>query len=211
MTDLPSDHGRSSDHDSIRNALGSLQDFLDAWGGEPARWSAHDRARIERLIETTPGARSLLAEARALDQLIASARDLPARIDPETSRSLADRIMAAAAADGGGMAADGSAAARGSGGGAERSATVVAFPSGKRPSDKRPAAPLVSDLTREVAINARRPWQAAGVLAASLLIGLVMGGSLNMAPVVQELAEVAGLSTTIDTGISDDIGEDETL
>lgn len=74
--------------------LTGLERVLDIFGAESARWPRAERDRLLELVRTDERARALLAEARALDELMAHA---PAgRASPE----LAARIVAAAVADG---------------------------------------------------------------------------------------------------------------
>lgn len=44
-----------------------LQTFLDRHGADPARWPAHERAAVERLIASDADARAVFDEARRLD------------------------------------------------------------------------------------------------------------------------------------------------
>ena len=44
-----------------------LQTFLDRHGADPARWPAHERATVERLIANNGDARRVLEGARRLD------------------------------------------------------------------------------------------------------------------------------------------------
>ncbi len=173
-----------------------LQELLDTWGGDAGRWPASQRPRIETLIARVADGRSLLENARGLERVLAAGREAPATMAAQTARALTDRIMAAAVADG-----------------AVASGEVVAFPAVRRagstaspPQSVRPSSAAMRPLP-----SRRQPWHAAGLMAASLVAGLIMGGSLNIAPVMQELAEVAGLSTVIEPGVNDDLGEDDTL
>ena len=44
-----------------------LQSFLDRHGADPARWPAHERAKVEGLIANAPEARRAVEKARRLD------------------------------------------------------------------------------------------------------------------------------------------------
>jgi hypothetical protein len=163
--------------------------LIDTWGGAPARWPPSVRARIAALSTTVPVARELLAEATALDRLLDAASAAPAPVAPAQASALTDRIMAAA------MAQPQPALALAS---AEKSdGNIVAF----RPKPQ----------PRPVTISS---WPTAGLIAASLMAGIYLGGSLNLTPMLQELAEAAGLSTVIDPAIAaigDDLNDEETL
>ena len=186
--------GNSTNDERGPGSATELQELLDAWGGNPQRWPPVAGQRIQTLIATTPGAQALLKEARVLDGLLAQGRDAPVRLPSKAAGALAGRIVAAAIADH--VTAPSPQAAEG---------RVVQFPpSPRRTSAVKPASPMTI-------APARQSWRAAGVMAASLIVGLVLGGSINLAPVVQELAEVAGLSTVLDPAVGDDLGEEETL
>lgn len=162
--------------------LAELADLLDAWGSDTARWPRAAAARLPEL-ERLPGAAALIGEARALDRLLSSVADAPARLSGPKADALADRILAATG--------DKVQAPRGE---------VIAFPArpiAQQPSSVRPAA--------------TRAWPAAGLIAASLMLGIVIGGTFNVGPLVQELAEVAGLASVSDPSLGDDLGEEDTL
>lgn len=168
--------------------LAELAHLLDTWGGERTRWPANVRLRVTELSASGPEAHRLLVEARALDQLLDVARDAPAALSAQATRSLADRILAAAQA--------------------ETSAPGVALPT-------RPSAEVIALSRRKAVAPAQalhNRWPAAGLIAASMLVGIYFGGSINLAPVLQELAEVAGLSALVDPSLAangDDLGEEE--
>lgn len=166
-----------------------LARLLDTWSGTPARWPPRARARIEALSATVPEAPALLAQAHALDRLLDAAREAPARVSPARMPALTDRIMAAALAE--------SPAAMPATSPQPTNDNVVAFRS-KPPH--RPA-PIGG-------------WQTAALVAACLMAGIYLGGSLNLTPVLQELAEAAGMSTIIDPVIAamgDDLNDEEAL
>lgn len=169
-------------------ALAELAALLDVWGGEPTRWPPRVRLRIAELSATGPDAHELLAQARALDRLLDLARDAGADVPPAEVSALADRIVATAMSD------------------------MARVP---EPAPPAPAADNVVSLTVRARPAVAHPlpgsrWHAAGLMAASLLAGIYIGGSLNLAPVLQEMAEVVGISTVIDPALSDDLGEEET-
>lgn len=172
--------------------LAELQGLIDAWGAAPARWPAPARARINALIASTPGAATVLEEAHALDRLLSEGRDTAAQLTASATGALASRIFAAAMADPAALPA-------------RPAGSVVPFPVASTRN------PPVAASRRATAFSRHQQWRAASVLAASLVAGIILGGSLNLAPVVQELAEVAGLSTIVDPTVGDDLSEDETL
>ncbi len=187
----PTRKGKTSmttDHE-FETPRAELAHLLDTWGNDRTRWPIRVRARIAVLSATVPEAGVLFAEARALDRLLDEVRDAPAGVTPARASRLSDRIMAAALASTPPAAASSSQRPPG--------ATVVAI----RP--KAPPRPVFA-----------RGWQAASLIAASLMTGIYLGGSLNLTPVLQELAEAAGMSAVIDptiASIGDDLYDEETL
>ncbi len=177
--------------------LDGLADLLDTWGGDAERWPAHIAPKI--LAELSlPGAHALIEEARALDRVIAAGRNAPAARSPTDTRRMTDRILAAAMAESATKAAD---------------PRVVPFP--ERGAQVQVSEPRTSAYHRP-AKSFERQWQSAklmatGLMAASLLAGVYIGGNLNVGPLVQELADVAGISSAVYSALADDLGEDETL
>ena len=165
-----------------------LAHLLDTWGNDRTRWPLRVRARIATLSTIVPEAHTLLAEAQALDRLLDAVRDTPAEVTPARSSALTDRIMAAA---------------------------LVSQPALTSPPSEAPSAAVVDfrPKTKPRPVFARG-WQAASLIAASLMAGIYLGGSLNLTPVLQELAEAAGMPAVIDPAIAsigDDLDDEETL
>jgi len=68
-----------------------LNELIDAYGAEPARWPAAERAAAQALLARTPAARARLAEAAALDSRLDSWTGNAPALDPA-------RLAAAASA-----------------------------------------------------------------------------------------------------------------
>jgi len=68
--------------------LARLAEILDAYGADPRRWPAEERAAVEKLIAESVDAGSLHADAAALDKLM----DLA--IAPAASPELMARVLA---------------------------------------------------------------------------------------------------------------------
>lgn len=188
----------SNDHDEA--PLAELARLLDAWGGDPARWPPHVRQRMTMLAASGPEARALVAEARALDHLIEQARDAPAVLPAAAADRLTDRIFAAALA-------------------MPQVATpkpVLQAADAAPLTPSRPSAEVARLQPRRVRAAVAPPgtrWHAAGLLAASLVAGIVLGGNLNLAPALAEIAEAVGVSTGLDpvsAAWADDLGEEDT-
>ena len=151
--------------DKDRNTeLAALQSLLDSHGGDPGRWPAAVRQRFAALIASDGAARTLVAEARALDAVLMHA---PV-VSPVRRLALADRIIAIA--EDRPLASD----VRGS----------VIDLAARRGLHSKP--PLVRQ---------RSFWQAAGMMAASLIAGIVIGISGTGAL----LGDLTSLFTDTDT------------
>ena len=165
--------------------LTELRRLLDAYGGDEARWPARARDRLRQLLAVAPDGARLLAEARAFDRAL----DRAAEPDGMASRALVDRIVAAAAVAPAEMPAD-----------RIQQGQVITLPQRAR--------------TRPVAEGPSRRQLAAALLAACLLVGIFLGETVRIEPLLQEFAEAVGLSTdyeTVNTALADETVEDDAL
>jgi hypothetical protein len=71
-----------------------LAEVLAAYGADPARWPESEQAGLLALVESTPELRALLAEAREIDQVLASAGT------PRVPAGAAARLIAGAGRQG---------------------------------------------------------------------------------------------------------------
>jgi hypothetical protein len=143
----------------------SLLAVLDTVGADQSRWSQADRARFATAIGNDPRARRAVEEAGALDRLL----DQAPRIDASRETQLVNRIVAVARAS--------------------TSETMVDLRSraSRDPSVSRsaPAFPTVTSLL----------WRPAGaLLAASLVLGVLVGSQGTLAPALTSMAETLGLA-----------------
>ncbi len=164
--------------------LTELESVLDTFGGDPARWPASKRERMKGFAATDKEARRLLREAEALDAVLTRAAGLPVG---STAR-LAERIAAAVSGSAQSGAADGGtgrlhrgtedlAATSGKAG------VVIAWPltgpvTGARPVPRSSMAARVADPTGLPAARRDRltsNWRTAAMMAASLMIGVLVG------------------------------------
>ena len=148
----------------------ALERLLDIYGADRTRWPARERLRFASLIAEDKAAARLLAEAGALDRLL----DLAPRTSEVRMHALKERIVAAAVRSGhGGLAVVPAHASAGEklGGWARRSA--VGF-SGSE-------------------------WPVAALLAASLVLGVLLGSAGTFDTTMQHVAAATGFSTTADT------------
>lgn len=166
--------------------IAALRQLLEGCGADRTRWPAPDRLRFAALLKHDAQARRILAEAGALDRVL----DLAPRVGEQRQRALAERIAAAAAT----AAQDGKAA--------DAFGRTSAKPAVEVASERTTGG--VADLAaarrrapvRGGQFGRSRPvWHAAGLLAASLVLGVLAGGSGALAPVLQNLP---GLSADAD-------------
>jgi hypothetical protein len=139
--------------------------LLDVYGGDRTRWPIEARAAAAHLVARDAGAQRLLAEAEALDRVLERA-PLPALAK---EAALADRIVAAA----------------------QRSPRIVKI-GGLRAAETAEG----SAATRVAPIRPRHfggRIGAAGLLVASLVLGVVIGRTGLAQQVLPGLADIAGL------------------
>jgi hypothetical protein len=132
--------------------------MIDTFGSEPRRWPESRRAGAEALLQASAAARTSLAEARALDQVLGTAPT----VDADRMQALAARIVANARQDTADRAAEPSGAATGG--------NVVRFDAVARQGRVSTGRPMVP-----AAAPRRARWQVGGLLAASLALGLAIG------------------------------------
>lgn len=178
--------------------LAELHRLLDAWGGDSTRWPADARRRIEDLMRRVPQAPTLLEEARALDRALDMQAQQPVSIAP----GLVDRIvMNAASVD---RHQPQSAI------GEQETAVGRVIPLRRNRTEAPP-----SDRSRDAdTMPSRARWQAAALMAASLIAGIYLGGSVNLAPALQDFAAALGVSTGLESSelaLGDDVADGEAL
>lgn len=140
---------RKSDMDMQR-----LEVLLDAYGADPARWPAAERAAALALLAADPAARAGLEQARQLDRALDALPPAPA-----PAGDLAARIRVAAQ---------------------QRDATLQRD-SGPAAPQPIPVAGPVAD---PVPANSNRPaWRFPAALTASALLGLWLGFATGPFPI----------------------------
>jgi len=175
--------------------MAELAGLLDAWGGAPERWPPEARRRIEEIARGEPGAQRLLAEARALDRLLDTGREPRADITPARQSALTSRIVAAAMAS-------------------ELTAPHAAAGAPAPVRDERKVVPLKPSQRNLPVPMLRGQWRAAALMAASLLLGVFLGGAINMAPALQDIADAIGISAEFEPTIlaaGEDASDEDTL
>jgi hypothetical protein len=158
----------------------ALERLLAIYGADRTRWPARERLRFASVIAEDAVARRQFDEAAALDRVL----DLAPRASEARVEALKSRIVAAALSS----------------------------------SDKglvRATAPQaggnVIPLTRRSTFKptfSRAEWPAAAVLAASLVLGVMLGTYGTFDTAMQEVAAVTGYSSSTDSSqlaLADDI------
>lgn len=168
--------------DARKRLLQTLEVTLDAYGADRARWPEDRRRELAGLIVADPQAREMLRETVAFDLLLdqtstATREDVPL--------PLMSRIMSAAQAEG-------AATARVSEGVA--ASNVIPLPA--RTAKSAAGKPERTETVRRM--SAWQEWSAAGMLAASLLLGVYIGGSGMLSSTVDNLTNVAGMSSSFE-------------
>lgn len=168
--------------DARNRLLQTLEVTLDAYGADRARWPEDRRRELAGLIVADPQAREMLRETVAFDRLLDQTSDA-AR--DEVPLALMSRIMSAAQAEGG--------VAPGVG---ETDAGNNVIPLPRRGVKDAKSKPAAAEAVR--GLSTWREWSAAGMLAASLLLGVYIGGSGLLNTAVNDLTNVAGMSSSFD-------------
>lgn len=160
----------------------ALERLLDIYGADRTRWPARERLRFAGIVSEDKVAARILAQAGALDRLLEQAP----RASGADVEALKERIMAAALRSGAPQLAVVAAGKRGS-------AKVVSL-AGR-------GAPLIARF-------ARGEWPAAALLAASLVLGVMLGSAGTFNSTLQEVAQVAGFDSTASDSSQLALGDD---
>jgi hypothetical protein len=126
--------------------------------------------RFAGIIAEDKEAQRLLREAAALDALL----DRASSASKDREHALKERIMAAALRS------------------SETKLAVVTHGAGGQPERSAWRLPALARGRRS---SARHEWPAAALLAASLVVGVMLGSEGTVTNTVQQVAEVTGLST----------------
>jgi len=172
--------------------LDALESLLEVYGADRTRWPARERLRFAGFISEDADALRLISEAAALDRLL----DRAPRVSEDREHALKERIVAAALRTS-----------------EPRFAVVTAGGQGEAnelPVWKR--RPALTSMLKRLPVRSELP--AAAVLAASLVLGVMLGSAGTFQPTMQEVAEATGFATADSSQLAfgDDIlGTDEDL
>ena len=160
----------------------ALERLLDIYGADRTRWPARERLRFAGIVGEDKVAARILGEADALDRLLEQAP----RASGADVEALKERIMAAALR--------------------AQAPQFAVITSGKRGSAK--AVPLAGRRAPFIARFARGEWPAAALLAASLVVGVMLGSAGTLDTTMQEVAQVAGFGSTASDSSQLALGDD---
>jgi hypothetical protein len=157
----------------------ALARLLEIHGADRTRWPARERLRFAGVISEDKAAAKLLAEAEALDRLL----DRAPRASSTGIEALKERIMSAALKT------------------HEPQLAVIA--GGKK------VAVLPQAQRGRRFLSARfAEWPAAAVLAASLVLGVMLGTTGTVETTMQEVAQAAGFGSGTSEGEQVALGDD---
>ena len=145
----------------------ALERLLDTHGADRTRWPARERLRFAGLISEDAVAARMLAEAQALDRLL----DQAPRASEASIEALKGRIVAAALRS------------------QPPRFTAIA---GNKPA---PGKAWLGGLGSPTLVARLGEWPAAAVLAASLVLGVMLGTAETFDTAMQQMAKVTGFST----------------
>ncbi|MGZ5889090.1 MAG: hypothetical protein ACXWJS_00645 [Hyphomicrobium sp.] len=148
----------------------ALEHLLEVYGADRTRWPARERLRFASLVAEDDGARRLVSEASALDSLL----DLAPKASAAREHALKERIVAAALRQ------------------TEPRFAVVARSAAPARAGWRAWTGRVSALRAPASSG----WAAGGLLAASLVVGVLLGSAGTFDTAVQQVAEATGYSVT---------------
>ena len=168
---------------TTKQQLTHLSDVLDRFGADSSRWPDDVRSSLLQFVKDNADAKALLLEARAVDDVINAAQPL-SNVDVT---SLATKILAAS----------------------EREEQVSRqleinreYPRGV----EHGAVRRVRSASRSGAVF---DWQSVGLLAASLVVGVWIGGSGLLDTTYRELQSVFQTQSIAEGGMTTALAEDD--
>ncbi len=156
--------------------LPDFEHLLDVFGADRTRWPLSARAGAAALVAVNADARRMLAEAAALDAVLAQGSEQQHLAGDAPTAALAARIVAAAAST------------------PRIVASTPAAIMAPAPAPKRSQGAVRASSHRAAAQFGTDTWRGAALLAASLMIGVFVGQSQFGAQTLPQLAALAGVS-----------------
>lgn len=151
----------------IAMSLADFEHLLEVYGADRTRWPIATRASAAACLASSPAARKLHSEAKALDAVLLRSEDP----DKQEVAALVERIVAAS-----------------------RVTPRLPMPSDERVIASRPLADGVAARSRVIA---GKDWmRGVALLAASLVVGIFVGQSQLGARAVPALEDLTGISAS---------------
>ncbi|MEL6965485.1 MAG: hypothetical protein AAFO01_22235 [Pseudomonadota bacterium] len=165
--------------------LERLRTVVDAYGGDATRWPSGDQQTLSGFVDAEPDAQAIVREGQRLDQLLGHA-DQKTGSDEQAERALADRIFAS-------IVKDDATAAIPVGQQKEADAdNIIDLASRRQDNNLRDAA-------NDDDVVSSAGWMSVAALAASLVIGVMLGANGFLETATTELGDIAGLSVSTET------------
>jgi hypothetical protein len=152
----------------------ALEHLLDVCGADRTRWPARERLRFASFISEDEEARRLVAESAALDALL----DRAPSASEDREHALKERIVAAALRS-------------------SETKLAVVTAGGEAPAMAR--VPTWLRGAPSARAHQRQEWPAAALLAASLVVGVMLGSAGTFDATMQQVAEATGIDTPAET------------
>ncbi len=171
--------------DEHERTLERLQAVVTAYGGNVARWPDADQEALRAFAESDPEAQAIVRDGQRFDQLLDDA-DMTTVSDQPKDQVLADQIFSAITRSSEGAVPHSQTA----------SGNVIDL------ADRRQNRPLKKATVDEVISPAG--WMSVAALAASLVIGVLVGANGYLETATTGLGEIAGLSLSDDTSQFED-------
>ncbi len=152
----------------------ALERLLDVYGADRTRWPARERLRFAGFISEDKVAQGLVAESAALDALL----DRAPRASEDREHALKERIVAAALR--------------------QNEPQLAVVPTAGESDAESRFATRVRHTRRgpsPAGTRGRREWPVAALLAASLVVGVMLGSAGTFDTTVQEVAEATGIAS----------------
>ncbi|MEM9355176.1 MAG: hypothetical protein AAGB04_03095 [Pseudomonadota bacterium] len=169
--------------------LERLRTVVEAYGGDATRWPSDDQQALNAFIDAEPEAQAIVREGQRLDQLLGHA-DVIAGSDQQSDIALADRIFASIVQDETPAAQTEAQAMEQQG--EVGSENVIDFASRRGGNNRLGAA-------NDDEVVSSAGWMSVAALAASLVIGVMLGANGFLETATTELGDIAGLSVSSET------------
>ena len=165
--------------------LERLRTVVEAYGGDATRWPSDDQRALSGFVDAEPEAQAIVREGQRLDKLLSHA-NVGAGGEQPGEGGLADRIFASIVQD------DASSALLAEQETHAEADNVIDFASRRR-------GDTAQDAANDDEVVSSAGWMSVAALAASLVIGVMLGANGFLETATTELGDIAGLSVSTET------------